>query len=88
MTDEINHAIRLGEKGKKKKMETLESKCVLMWEQSFSKVSPPSGRESQIRRERMKKDRKTRHGQKFEVEVSQINIDLLISCNNTHACEY
>lgn len=79
MTDEINHAIRLGERGKKKKMETLESKCVLMWEQSFSKVSPPSGRESQIRRERMKKE--------FEVEVSQINIDLLISCNNTHACE-
>lgn len=71
MTDEINHAIRLGERGKKKKMETLESKCVLMWEQSFSKVSPPSGRESQIRRERMKKE--------FEVEVSQINIDLLIS---------
>lgn len=71
MTDEINHAIRLGEKGKKKKMETLESKCVLMWEQSFPKVSPPSGRESQIRRERMKKE--------FEVEVSQINIDLLIS---------
>lgn len=79
MTDEINHAIRLGERGKKKKMETLESKCVLMWEQSFPKVSPPSGRESQIRRERMKKE--------FEVEVSQINIDLLISCNNTHACE-
>lgn len=71
MTDEINHAIRLGEKGKKKKMETLESKCVLIWEQSFPKVSPPSGRESQIRRERMKKE--------FEVEVSQINIDLLIS---------
>lgn len=71
MTDEINHAIRLGERGKKKKMETLESKCVLMWEQSFPKVSPPSGRESQIRRERMKKE--------FEVEVSQINIDLLIS---------
>lgn len=66
--------------------------CVNMgaeFPQSFSSVGPRESNQTGANEKRptSSSSRKTRHGQKFEVEVSQINIDLLISCNNTHACE-